>query len=317
MPRSILVTGGAGFIGSHVADALVARGDAVAVLDDLSNGERSNVPAAASLTVGDVRDPAAIDAACATLPRVDAICHLAGQASTFRSFDAPSWDMDVNGVGTARMIEAARRHLVPKFVFASSMTAYGHPAELPVREDAACAPVSFYGITKWAAERAVLVAASQPEPPMSAVAFRMFNVYGPRQSLTNPYQGVLGIFLGNVLRGEPIRVFGDGRQTRDFVYVEDVARAWVMAVDAAPSPPCVLNLGTGTQTSVDTLWMRAVEACGRQDWPVSYEAERPGDQRHMRADIERARDVLGWVPRVALEDGMARTARWARERGGR
>jgi UDP-glucose 4-epimerase len=142
----------------------------------------------------------------------------------------------------------------------------------------------------------------------------MFNVYGERQSLTNPYQGVLGIFLGNVLRGEPIRIFGDGEQTRDFVYAGDVADAWLRALDRPPERVAVLNLGTGTQTSVNELWRAAVAACGKDpaSWPVSYEAPRPGDQRHMRADIGRAKDVLGWEPRVGMAEGMRRTADWAR-----
>lgn len=310
---AVLVTGGAGFIGSHIADALVARGDGVVVLDDLSNGVRANVPDGATFVEGDVRSSADIERAFAAA-EIDAVCHLAGQASTFKSFDEPAWDMEVNGVGTARMLEAAMKHGVTRFVYASSMTAYGHPDALPVREDSRCAPVSFYGITKWAAERAVVVAASQPGTDLRAVAFRMFNVYGPRQSLTNPYQGVLGIFLGHVLRGEGIRIFGDGEQSRDFVYVGDVAKAWVAALDRAPAQPAVLNLGTNTRTSINQLWRAAVEACGEDPdaWPVSYEETRPGDQRHMRAEISEAERVLGWTPSVSLADGMRRTAEWAR-----
>lgn len=312
----VLVTGGAGFIGSHIADALMVSGHSVVVLDDLSNGERANVPPSAVFVEGDVRDPDAVDRAFTALDGpCEAVCHLAGQASTFKSFDQPAWDMDVNGVGTARMLEGARRHGAHTFLYASSMTAYGHPETLPVAEDAVCAPVSFYGITKWAAERAVLISAQQPGSSLRAVAFRMFNVYGPRQSLTNPYQGVLGIFLGNVLRGEPIRIFGDGEQSRDFVFVGDVARAWVAALEQPPAEPVALNLGTGTQTSINQLWRHAVRAAGQDPdtWPVSYEEGRPGDQRHMRADIGLADEVLSWRPMVALEDGMARTASWARE----
>ncbi len=312
----VLVTGAAGFIASHIADALLGMGDEVVVLDDLSNGVRANVPSGAAFVEGDVRDPAAVDRAFVALGApCDAVCHLAGQASTFRSFDEPAWDMDVNGVGTARMLEGAWRHGAHTFLYASSMTAYGHPDTLPVTEDAACAPVSFYGITKWAAERAVLISARQPGTKLRAAAFRMFNVYGPRQSLTNPYQGVLGIFLGNVLRGEQIRIFGSGVQSRDFVYVGDVARAWATALHAPPQEAQAFNLGTGTRTSINELWRHAVRAAGQdpETWPVSYEGGRPGDQLHMQADISRAERVLGWRPMVALEDGMARTAAWARE----
>ncbi len=311
---NVLVTGGAGFIGSHIVAALRDRGDRVVALDDLSNGVRGNVPDGVELVVGDVRDPSAIDRAFAALGPADAVCHLAGQASTFRSFDAPAWDMEVNGVGTARVLEGARRHDVGTFLFASSMTVYGTPPGLPVTEDMPCDPLSYYGVTKWAAERAVVVSARHSSWAPKAVAFRMFNVYGERQSLTNPYQGVLGIFLGNCLRGEPIRIFGDGAQSRDFVHGHDVARAWLLGLDAPPDQPAVLTLGTGTQTSIDELWRLAVTACGEdaEAWPVSYEEGRPGDQRHMRASISRAAEVLGWTPRISLAEGLRRTADWAR-----
>ncbi len=221
--------------------------------------------------------------------------------------------MEVNGVGTTRVLEGARRHGVETFLFASSMTAYGVPPGLPVTEDMPCNPISYYGVTKQAAERAVVISATHAGWGLNAVAFRMFNVYGERQSLTNPYQGVLGIFLGNVLRGEPVSIFGDGEQSRDFVYVGDVAEAWLKALDAPPPGASVINLGTGTRTSINTLWRAAAEACSQEPdrWPSSYEEARPGDQRHMQADISAAERILGWTPRTALADGMARTAAWA------
>jgi UDP-glucose 4-epimerase len=316
----VLVTGAAGFIGSHVAAALLERGDEVAVLDDLSNGRREHVPEGAVFVQGDVRAEADVERALLALPSgpAEAVCHLAGQASTFRSFDAPSWDMEVNGVGTARMLEGARRHGCGVFVFASSMTAYGPPPGLPVTEDMRCDPISYYGVTKWAAERAVVVSATQAGTGMRGVAFRMFNVYGERQSLTNPYQGVLGIFVGNVLREEPIRIFGDGEQSRDFVYAGDVARAWATAVHEAPEGATVVNLGTGTRTTINELWRAAAAACGADPdaWPVTYEEVRPGDQRHMRADISAVERVLGWTPRIPLSEGLARTVAWAKTDAG-
>lgn len=311
---NVLVTGGAGFIGSHVAQALLARGDGVVVLDDLSNGLRGNVPTGATFIEGDVRDAAAVERALTALP-VTAVCHFAGQASTFKSFEAPSWDMDVNGVGTARILEGARRHGLDTVLFASSMTAYGPPPSLPVNEDMPSQPISFYGATKWAAERFCLIAGTQdPDWRPKVVAFRMFNVYGERQSLTNPYQGVLGIFLGRCLRGEPILIFGDGEQSRDFVYAGDVAAAWLAALDADLAAPAVINLGTGTRVSINELWRRSVAACGQDPdgWDVRYDALRPGDQRHMQADISRARDLLGWEPTTPLDEGLDRTVRWAR-----
>jgi len=318
----VLVTGAAGFIASHIAEALLARGDEVVVLDDLSNGRRDCVPVGAVFVEGDVRRAADVDRAFLALEgrQIHAVCHLAGQASTFRSFDEPAWDMEVNGVGTARMLEGARRHGASTFLYASSMTVYGSPAELPVSEDAPCEPLSYYGITKWAAERSVLLAATQGplEGRLRSCAFRMFNVYGERQSLTNPYQGVLGIFIGNVLRDESISIFGDGEQSRDFVYVGDVAKAWVAALDQPELNAEVFNLGTGTQTSINKLWRLAVSSCDAQpeSWDVSYGPGRPGDQRHMVADISAARDRLGWQPTTSLEDGVRATVSWARTDSG-
>jgi len=146
----------------------------------------------------------------------------------------------------------------------------------------------------------------------------MFNVYGERQSLTNPYQGVLGIFIGNVLRDESISIFGDGEQSRDFVYVGDVAKAWVAALDQPELNAEVFNLGTGTQTSINELWRLAVSSCDAQpeSWDVSYGPGRPGDQRHMVADISAARDRLGWQPTTSLEDGVRATVSWARTDSG-
>jgi len=318
----VLVTGAAGFIASHIADALLARGDEVVVLDNLSNGRRECVPPGAVFIEGDVRVPADVDRAFLALDGrpLDAVCHLAGQASTFRSFDQPAWDMEVNGVGTARMLEGALRHGASTFLYASSMTVYGSPSHLPVGEAAPCSPLSYYGVTKWAAERAVLLAATQgpPERRLRTCAFRMFNVYGERQSLTNPYQGVLGIFIGNVLRNETISIFGDGEQSRDFVYVRDVAGAWLAALDRGDLNAQVFNLGTGTQTSINQLWRMAVSACDIEpnSWDVTYGPERPGDQRHMVADITAARERLDWNPTTALEDGVRSTVEWARADSG-
>ncbi len=318
----VLVTGAAGFIASHIADALLARGDEVVVLDNLSNGRRDGVPSGAVFVEGDVRNPADVDRAFLALKSgtIDAVCHLAGQASTFRSFDEPAWDMEVNGVGTARMLEGARRHGASTFLYASSMTVYGSPTQLPVAEDSACNPLSYYGVTKWAAERSVLLSATQgpAERRLRSCAFRMFNVYGERQSLTNPYQGVLGIFIGNVLRGEPISIFGDGEQSRDFVYVRDVAKAWVAALDRPELNAQVFNLGTGTQTSINQLWRLAVTSCdiSPDSWEVAYGPDRPGDQRHMVADISAAKERLAWQPRTSLEEGVRATVTWAQSDSG-
>ena len=177
--------------------------------------------------------------------------------------------------------------------------------------------MSFYGVTKWAAERYVHLTARRSDlaSPLHVTSFRMFNVYGPRQSLDNPYQGVLAIFLGNCLREESIAIHSDGTQSRDFVYVSDVARAWLAAIDEPKSHDRVLNLGSGTPTSINELCAGVLGCFGHtpESYDVRHEPAQQGDIRESRADIGAAREVLGWSPQVALTEGLADTVRWAKE----
>lgn len=315
MGKRVLITGGAGFIGSHMADRLLAEGHRVILLDNESTGFKRNVPAAAHYLKGDVTDPAALEEAFRA--GLDAVFHIAGQTSTILSFQTPEEDLRVNVGGTVRVIQKCLEHRVPRLLYASSMTAYGHPQAVPTPEREPCRPISYYGITKYAAERYVHATAERTDlpAPFAVTSFRMFNVYGERQGLTNPYQGVVGIFIGNILRGEPITIHSDGEQTRDFVHIEDVVEAWVRALDSPQAHGQVFNLGLGAVSSVNQLVDAVLAAMGRsrKDYQVSYAPVRPGDQRHMRADISLARNVLGWQPRVSLEQGMARTVRWALE----
>lgn len=314
MTRRALVTGGAGFIGSHLAERLLRLGYAVTVLDDLSSGLREYVPAGADFLRGDVRRLGDVQAAFARPP--DVVAHVAGQASTVRSFDDPGWDLSVNAVGTLNVLHACLAARTPRLLLASSMTIYGHPERLPVPESLPPRPISYYGVSKWAAERAVLLTSERTDlpAPFRATAFRMFNVYGERQSLENPYQGVLGIFLGNVLRDERIRIFGDGEQSRDFVHVDDVVRAWTDAIDREASFGKAINLGSGERISINALVDAVLRAQGRDrsGGVVEYGPARPGDQRHMSADLSLAREVLGFQPAVSLDDGLERTLAWAR-----
>jgi UDP-glucose 4-epimerase len=315
----VLVTGGAGFIGSHMADRLLADGNEVTVLDNESTGRRENVPAAARYLKGDVTVPADVERAFAG--GLDAVLHIAGQASTIRSFDDPTADLRTNVNGTICVLQHTLRHRVPRLLFASSMTVYGHPRTVPVNEESPLAPVSYYGIAKLAAERYVHATAARDDLDFSfnVTSFRMFNVYGPRQSLDNPYQGVVAIFIGNVLRGEPITIYGDGEQSRDFVHIRDVVEAWMAALRSPAAHGQVLNLGTGTRRSVHELVDAVLAESGRDrgSYTVRYERQRPGDQRHMQAEIGRARELLGWRPSVEFRDGMAATVAWARSGGGR
>jgi UDP-glucose 4-epimerase len=320
MSRRILITGGAGFIGGHIAERLAARGDRVVALDDLSTGSRANLSPDVEFVQGDVRDADVLAGICGS--GVDAVLHIAGQASIRLSYASPGNDLSVNTIGTLSVLDACVRFGIPRLLFASSMTLYGRAETVPTPETAPPDPVSFYAITKYAAERYVHLTAARPDlsAPLHATSFRMFNVYGERQSLTNAYQGVLAIFIGRVLRGEPILIHGDGEQSRDFVHIDDIARAWIDAIDQPSTNGQVINLGTGIPTTVNQLCDLVLESFGhtRATYPVEYHPAQPGDMRRSAADIRRAHDLLGWSPRVDRAEGMQRTIAWAKNvmRGG-
>ena len=310
----ILVTGGAGFIGGHIVEGLIARGDQVTVLDDLSTGKRADVHPQAHFVQGDVRRPDDLSPIFAT--EVDAVLHIAGQASIRLSFADPTHDLSVNTIGTINILQQCIAHRVPRLLFASSMTIYGLSDIVPTPETAPPAPVSYYAVTKYAAERYVHLTAARRDLgfDFNVTSLRMFNVYGERQSLTNAYQGVLAIFIGRVMRGEPLIIHADGEQSRDFVHIDDVARAWIDAIDTPVSFGAVINLGTGIPTSVNTLCDMVLEAFGhsRATYPVLVEPAQPGDMRRSAADITQARALLAWEPRIKRDEGMRRTIAWAK-----
>lgn len=314
MTRRILITGGAGFIGSHIAQALVGRGEQIAILDNLSSGQRDNLPGKAEFIHGDVRN--VDDLAPVFAGGVDVVLHIAGQASIRLSFQDPAKDLSVNTIGTINVLQQCRQHRVPRLLFASSMTVYGQTDIVPTPEIAPANPVSYYGVTKYAAERYVHIAAARNDLDFEfdVTSFRMFNVYGPRQSLTNAYQGVLAIFMGNVLRGEPITIHSDGEQSRDLVHISDVVRAWVDAIDRPATFGEIINLGTGRPSSVNQLCDAVLQTAGhtRSTYPVHHTVAQPGDMRCSAADIGKAQSLLGWTPRITLEDGIQQTLDWAR-----
>lgn len=313
MRKRVLVTGGAGFIGSHLVDGLIEDGSEVVVLDNESTGSRENVNPQAEYVKGDVTNSRDVERAFQG--GLDVVCHIAGQASTIRSFDDPEADLRVNVDGTINIVKGCIQHRVPRLLYASSMTAYGNPETLPISENQPCSPISYYGITKYAAERYVHATADRKDLDfeLHVSSFRMFNVYGERQRLDNPYQGVVGIFTGNLLRGEPITIHSDGEQSRDFVHIRDVVDAWSLALHNKDAYGQVFNLGSEKRKSINQLVDVILSAFGhsRGDYQVVYAPVRPGDQRHMEADILKARQVLGWNPRVAFEEGMERTIHWA------
>ncbi len=313
--KRVLVTGGAGFIGSGLADALISKGYNVTVIDSLATGRKKYVNKKALFIKGDVRNKKDVEKCF--MKKVDVIFHIAGCASTIKSFDDPAADLKTNVLGTINIINAAIKYRVKRVLYASSMTAYGVPDALPVKEKSSTVPISYYGITKFSGERYVMATGERNDLPfkINTTAFRMFNVYGRRQSLTNPYQGVVSIFIGNAARGEAITVFGDGKQSRDYVNIKDVAAAWTGAINSRKSFGRVFNLGSGTRISVNRLIDYILKGFGksRKNYKIVYRPVRPGDQRHMQADISKAKRLLNWKPGVLFRDGIADVISWAKE----
>jgi len=309
-----LVTGGAGFIGSHLADRLIKEGFEVAIIDDESTGKKENVNPRARYIKGDIRDVNSLERAFD--PKPDAVFHVAGKASTIKSFDNPYEDLSTNIVGTVNIIQFCLKYKVKRLAYASSMTVYGDPTSLPISESEPAKPISYYGITKFSAERYVHSTAQRNDLDFdfNVTSFRMFNVYGPRQSLANPYQGVMAIFISCVLKNKPIRIFWDGKQSRDFIYIDDVVNAWMLAIDNPKAYGEVFNLGYGKKHTIDELADAVLKALGksRREHPILYDKKRPGDQRHMEADISKAREILGWKPKVSFENGVSKTLEWAK-----
>jgi UDP-glucose 4-epimerase len=313
MTRKVLVTGGAGFIGSHVADAYVAAGDDVTVLDDLSTGRREQVPAGATFVQADVRSLAArelLGKGGFTL-----LNHHAAQMDVRRSVADPLFDADVNVLGLLNLLEGARLGQVQRVVFASSGgTVYGETTRLPVAESAPKLPASPYGTAKLASE--YYLATFSQLYGLETVALRYSNVYGPRQ---NPHgeAGVVAIFAHCVLAGRPLIVFGDGGQTRDMVFVEDVVEANLVASRVGLPPRDGLdgrafNIGTGVETSVNDIAATLLDLEGCR-LAIQHAAERPGELRRNALAVDKAAHGLGWRARVPVAEGLRRTLQSFRE----
>jgi UDP-glucose 4-epimerase len=298
-----IVTGGAGFIGSHVVDALVARGDDVTVLDDLSSGRRENVNSGAELVVGDIRDDEAVAALFREL-RPEACFHLAAQADVRVSVERPDYDCEVNVLGTIRILEAA---LEPgaRIVFASTGGAIYGECEEPAPETAARSPLAPYGASKLAGEE--YLATYNRLHGSGHTTLRYGNVYGPRQD-PHGEAGVVAIFLGRLASGETPHVFGDGRQERDYVFVEDVARATLAAL---ARPAGTFNVGTGVATSVLELLGACLRVTGL-DVEAVFDPPRLGELMRSVLDTGLAAEALGFRAGAGLDEGLART--WAHVR---
>jgi UDP-N-acetylglucosamine/UDP-N-acetyl-alpha-D-glucosaminouronate 4-epimerase len=301
-----LVTGGAGFIGSHVVDALLGRGYAVRVVDDLSTGRLENLRHAADkieFVEGDVRNPAV----CTRTTRdIDVVFHLAALASVARSMEAPLQSHEVNASGTLHLLEASRQNGVRRLVFSSSSSVYGDTAVLPKREDVELEPRSPYAVSKLAGEQYVLAYARAGM--LEGVALRYFNIFGPRQDPAGPYAAVVPVLMQAALDGTPFAIFGDGEQTRDFTFVQNAVRANLLAVegDSARCNGVVVNVGNGARTSLTGLVQMVERVSGRRI-PITFAPPRAGDVRDSLADLSRARAALQYEPTVGLAEGLATT----------
>ncbi len=294
-----LVTGGAGFIGSHVVDALLARGDEVHVVDNLSTGSRDNLAAGAEFHEFDIRD-AAIETLGADL-KPDVVLHLAAQADVGTSVERPVYDAEVNVIGTVRVLEAARA-AGARVVFTSSGGAIYGECDEPATEEHARLPLSPYAISKLAGEE--YIAGWNRLHGTTHVVLRLANVYGPRQ-IPELEGGVVAIFLDRLAGGETCSIFGDGEQVRDFVHVSDVAAAFLCAAETGTG---TYNVGTGVATSVLDLY-RACASAAEADAEPNFAPARPGDLQRSVIDASRAQRDLGWRPGISLAEGLAHT--WA------
>lgn len=305
-----LVTGGAGFIGSHIAAALLSRGESVRVMDNFLTGKRENLAPFLKdidLFEGDIRDPEA----CRKAVRgVRYVLHQAALPSVPRSVEDPRTTNDINVTGTLNMLLAARDAGVEGFVFASSSSVYGDDPGLPKKEGREGAPLSPYAASKLAGE--VYGRIFHDLYGFRTVSLRYFNVFGPRQDPFSQYAAVIPLFITRMLAGQAPIIFGDGEQSRDFTFVADVVEANILAASAAAAGGAVMNVACGRRTTVNTLFDTLAGELGVRIQAVRAEP-RPGDILHSFADIEMAGRLIGFSPKVSLEEGLAATAAWYRK----
>lgn len=313
MGSKVLVTGGAGFIGSHLVDRLVRDGHGVVALDNLSTGRRENLAEAggeAELIEGDIRDPAVLRKA---VRGADVVFHQAALPSVPRSIEAPADSHDVNATGTLNVLIAARDAGVRRVVYASSSSVYGDTPTLPKQEDMTPSPLSPYAVSKLSGE--LYCRAFHHVYGLETVALRYFNVFGPRQSPDSAYAAVIPRFIRRLLDGGVPQIFGDGEQTRSFAYVEDVVDANVRAASAEGAPGRTFNIAGETRVSINDL-DRALRKIvpGAARGPADHTKPRPGDVRHSYADLSQAETLLGYEVRTTLEDGLRQTVEWLSKR---
>lgn len=306
---TIAVTGGAGFIGANVVRRLLDLGARVNVIDDLSTGDEDNLAGLdVAITHGTILEPKALDEA---LSGAESVIHLAARPSVARSIDNPAASHDANATGTLQVLEAARRLGVPHAVVASSSSVYGANPKLPKSEDDATRPLSPYAASKLATEAYAL--AYKASFGLDAIAFRFFNVYGPLQPAGHAYAACIPAFVTAALRGEPATITGDGKQSRDFTYVDTVAEVVAAAALEGVASDAPVNLAFGGSTDLLTLIATLEDVVG-DAIEVVHTDPRPGDVRHSQADPARLTALFPDVTEIALADGLARTVEWWRKR---
>lgn len=306
--ENILITGGAGFIGSHLARKLLNRAARVTVYDNLSVGRKENVPSGANLIIGDLMDYARVASAVA---EADAVCHLAARVSIRASMDGFHEDAQTNLLGTLNVVRALSGSRVRKLVFASSMAVYADSESAqPIPENYPTEPASFYGISKLAGEKYVSLAGQSLG--VHTAILRYFNTYGPGQAFT-PYVGVITIFINRLLAGEAPVIFGDGQQHRDFIAVQDVVQGTIAALEWEGTSG-VFNLGTGQATSVNQIAELLIRRLAPQVRP-KHAPKHPGELKNSIADIRQARELLGFEPTVRLPEVLDEIIEWNRRIG--
>ncbi len=298
---NIVVTGGAGFIGSNIVDAYIAQGHNVVVIDNLSSGKKSNLNRKAVFYCSDIRDKAAVEEIIRK-HKIEAISHHAAQIDVRKAVEDPEYDSEINILAGIRLLETAAKAGVKKLIFSSSGGAiYSESQMLPFSEESEAEPLSQYGVSKLAFE--YYIRCYSKLYGIKHTILRYSNVYGIRQN-TDGEAGVVAIFASRMLQGKSCNIFGDGKQTRDYVYVGDVAKANILALEKADNQ--TINIGTGKETSVNELFRLIAKACGYTKEPC-YMPERKGELKRSCLSIEKAKSALGWEPETTIEEGIKKT----------